>query len=47
MLYEVITRLARARVRQFTSPDRFRSIDRYQLRPLQAWLALLACALPA
>ncbi len=46
VLLMTLERLARARVRQFTSPDRFRSIDRYQLRPLQAWLALLACALP-
>lgn len=46
VLLMTLERLARARVRQFTSADRFRTIDRYQLRPLQGGLALLACTLP-
>ncbi|MBA4501490.1 ABC transporter permease [Marinobacterium marinum] len=41
-----LERIARSRQQQFTSGDRFRTIDRYTLSPLKSGLATLACALP-
>lgn len=41
-----LERAARAKSRQYTSPDRYRTIERYRLTPTRAWLCTLACALP-
>lgn len=41
-----LERIARARQRQFTGSDRFRSIERFQLSPARQLMAALACALP-
>ncbi|GAA0691977.1 iron ABC transporter permease [Marinobacterium maritimum] len=41
-----LERIARSRQKQFNASDRFRSIDRYTLSPLNSWLATLTCALP-
>ena len=46
VLLITLERLARAKSRQYTSPDRFGTIERYRLKPGRAWLATLACALP-
>lgn len=46
VLLITLERLARAKSRQYTSPDRFGTIERYRLRPGRAWLATLACTLP-
>ncbi len=41
-----LERLARARQRQFSGSDRFRSIERFHLSPARQLMATLACALP-
>ncbi|MBS97511.1 MAG: iron ABC transporter permease [Oceanospirillaceae bacterium] len=46
VLLITLERAARAKSRQFTSADRYRTIERYRLTPMRAWLAFLACALP-
>lgn len=46
VLLITLERMARARTRQYTSPDRFGTIERYRLTPTRGWLATLACALP-
>lgn len=46
VLLITLERVARARTRQYTSPDRFGTIERYRLTPARGWLATLACALP-
>ncbi|MBV1787116.1 iron ABC transporter permease [Marinobacterium sp. D7] len=46
VLLITLERMARARSRQYTSADRYRTIERYRLTPGRAWLCTLACALP-
>ena len=41
-----LERIARARQRQFSGSDRFRSIERFRLSPARQLMATLACALP-
>ncbi|GAB0150695.1 ABC transporter permease [Marinobacterium sp. BA1] len=41
-----LERIARARQRQFSGSDRFRSIERFHLSPARQLMATLACALP-
>jgi iron(III) transport system permease protein len=46
VLLITLERMARAKSRQYSSADRYRTIERYRLTPPRAWLATLACALP-
>lgn len=46
VLLITLERMARAKSRQYSSADRYRTIERYRLTPQRAWLATLACALP-
>lgn len=41
-----LERRGRARAKQFSGADRFKQIERFKLRGVQRWLALLVCALP-
>lgn len=46
VLLITLERVARARSRQYTSADRYRTIERYRLSSTKAVLCTLACALP-
>ncbi|GGB87360.1 iron ABC transporter permease [Marinobacterium zhoushanense] len=46
VLLITLERVARARSRQYTSADRYRTIERYRLTPGRAWMCTLACTLP-